>query len=187
MAGDGIHLGLEAFRSDGRCRVAAVLGEGPDRRRRGWLSQKQVQSELVSILMSTTPGWLWPNDDHTWTKNYVEIGNRMGWAGVCRLTVAGNGSGPAASRPPRRLRAELASTDGAWLGPKPGSLSVRRSIRRGDSAIATNMRGIRAIKRVTAICEDFIPALMERLRRSAEGGAEGPGAASGLVIRKTSH
>ena len=82
-------------------------------------------------------------------------------------TVAGNGSSPAATRPQRWPRAHLASTD-----EKPGLAPSRALLAFGVPVVA---RICGEAQRLTRICQD----LDGRLRRGAEGGAEGPGAASG--------
>jgi hypothetical protein len=86
---------------------------------------------------------------------------------VSKHAVAGNGSSPAATRPPRWPRAHLASTD-----EKPG-LAPSRALLAFEAPLIARICGAR--QRLARICQD----LHGRLRRGAEGGAEGPGAASG--------
>ena len=82
--------------------------------------------------------------------------------------MAGNGSSPAATRPPRLPRAHLASTD-----EKPGLAPSRALLAFERPVICADMR------RAAADLRGFVWIFLERLRRGAEGGAEGPGAASG--------
>jgi len=80
--------------------------------------------------------------------------------------VAGNGSSPAAAHP-GWPRAHLASTDEKpGLAPSRALLAFGCRLLCGYAAQGGDLRG-------------FVRIFHGRLRRGAEGGAEGPGAASG--------
>ena len=62
----------------------------------------------------------------------------------------------------------------AWLGPKPGSLSIRRSIQRGNTRqLQANCRKLRALKRQLRRCARIYPRRHEAAPAERGGGCGG--------------
>jgi hypothetical protein len=107
-------------------------------------------------------------------KKFLRIGNQPAPRRFDAEPWPGTAAAPLPTRPPRRLRAYLASTV-----EEPGLAPSRALLTFG----ASNIWGVGKFAAHAAHGTDirgFVRVCVERLRRGAEGGAEGPGAASGL-------
>ena len=185
MAGDRVYLGFETGLSGGRGWVAAcvcsqnAIARNCNDAATFAASTSPVRISLLAFHISVSLKILHQaphaqHQDHREAKNSSELGNQPAPRRFVAEPWPGTAAAPLPTRPPRRLRAYLASTV-----EEPGLAPSRALLTFG----ASNIWGVGKFAADTAhgtVIRGFVRVCMERLRRGAEGGAEGPGAASRL-------